>query len=443
MGVIQSIDGCLEEAIGAHGLSHEMLEAWVERLAPHLANLKKAYAEKKLPLLHVPEQQDDIAPAEEALKQLSEGAKTLIFFGTGGSSLGGQAIAQLGGWFIPGEKTKDQNRRPRVRFYDNLDPRTLERALASLDLATTRFVVTSKSGGTAETLTQAIVALRVVKDAGLAREIPKIFLGVSEPAVPDKINGLRTLFEEHNIPLLDHNPGVGGRYAGLTNVGLLPALAVGLDVRALRAGARQVIQTMLSTDVPESCPPALGAAVAIALTKEKSVANMVLMPYSDRLGRLASWYVQLWAESLGKNGEGTMPVAALGPVDQHSQLQLYMDGPPCHMVTLLRTDCEGTGPEIDADLARVANFDYMAGRRVGDLVTAQQDAIAQSLIKAGRAVRTFDVKPLDEQALGGLMMHFMLETIFAAGLLGVDPFDQPAVEMGKQLARESLAQGGS
>ena len=164
-----------------------------------------------------------------------------------------------------------------------------------------------------------------------------------------------------------------------------------------------------------------------------------MLPYSDRLARFAAWYVQLWGESLGKQGEGTTPVAALGPVDQHSQLQLYLDGAPQHFITIIRERCEGLGPRIAPDLAKAAGADYLAGHAAGDLVAAQQRAIPEALIAAGRPVRTIDLERLDERALGALMMHFMLETILAAHLLGVDPFDQPAVESGKILTRRYLA----
>ena len=153
MPLLQSVEGCLEGTIGASGLSQAELDRTLERLQPRLASLRDDYATGALPLLRVPKRRDDIPPTREALAALTKDAKTLVFFGTGGSSLGGQTLAQLGGWGIPGDDGNGgQRTRPRTRFYDNLDARTLERALASLDLATTRFVVISKSGNTPETL---------------------------------------------------------------------------------------------------------------------------------------------------------------------------------------------------------------------------------------------------------------------------------------------------
>jgi glucose-6-phosphate isomerase len=313
--------------------------------------------------------------------------------------------------------------------------------LANLDLDTTRFVVTSKSGGTTETLAQAIATLSAVKAAGLEKRIPELFLGITEEDKPGRHNGLRSLFAAHGIPMLAHHDGIGGRYSCLTNVGLLPALARGLDARAVRQGAADVIAAMMSARHASDFAPAVSASVAVALAKEKGVRLSVIMPYADRLGRLAHWFVQLWAESLGKNGGGTCPIAALGPLDQHSQLQFFMDGPPELWVTVLRVATAGKGPVVDAEMALLAGADYMAGRPIGDIVAAQAAALPEALAQAGRAVRTIDIERLDERAMGAILMHFMLETIIAGRLMGIDPFDQPAVELAKVLTRKRLDAG--
>jgi glucose-6-phosphate isomerase len=163
------------------------------------------------------------------------------------------------------------------------------------------------------------------------------------------------------------------------------------------------------------------------------------MAYADRLERFTHWYVQLWAESLGKNGKGTTPVAAIGPVDQHSQLQLFIAGPRDKLFTVVTVDSAGRGPRIHADLARIAGEPYFGGKTIGDLVAAQGRATAETLAKNGCPVRTMHLGRADESSIGELLMHFMLETIIAAHLLGVDPFDQPAVEEGKILAKKYLA----
>jgi len=438
--LVQSIEGCLASEIGDAGLAQDALEARLARLVPALDGLRRDYETGALPLLQVPDRQGDIGEAEAALSALMDNARTLVFFGTGGSSLGGQMLAQLGGWFIPGEQPKGQRKRPRTRFYDNLDARTLERTLAGLDLERTRFVVISKSGTTPETMVQFLAALQAVEGAGLKDRAGELFLTLTEPAHPGRKNGLREVSEARGIRVLDHDPDIGGRFSALTNVGLLAALARGLDARAIRNGAKSVIDSLLTVGSPFEFGPAIGAAATIGLIQERDIRGVVMMPYTDRLERFGRWFVQLWAESLGKNGQGTSAIAALGPVDQHSQLQLYLDGPQQHLVTVLRHASEGTGPVIDAALAHEAGLPQIAGRAIGDLVAAQQRAIPEALTAAGRPVRVIDLSTLDEQVLGNLMMHFMIETILAARLLDIDPFDQPAVEQGKILTRKYLEQ---
>lgn len=437
----QNIDGCLETAIGQHGLAPQAYASWLDSIGPHVETLKDDYRKDRLPLLRIAEEEQDIADAEAALAKLSEGAKTLVFFGTGGSSLGGETFAQIAGWSIYGVALPGQGKRPRTRFYANLDGGTLQGVLDSLDLPTTRFIVTSKSGGTAETLAQTIAALTAVKAAGLEAQIPKMFLGITEPDKPGKTNGLRTLLSTFGIPMLEHHTGIGGRFSCLTNVGLMAALARGLDARAIRAGAKSVVDALLAAKSAADFAPAVGAATAVALSKEKGIATLVMMPYADKLGRLSAWFVQLWAESLGKGGEGTTPIGALGPLDQHSQLQLFMDGPHDHYLTILRVASEGVGPRIDPELARIAGAEMLGGHTVGDIVSAQSHALPKALARAGRPVRTIDIAKLDEKTIGALLMHFMIETILAGRLLGVDPFDQPGVELAKVLTRERLAKG--
>jgi glucose-6-phosphate isomerase len=316
------------------------------------------------------------------------------------------------------------------------------RGLGILDIPKTRFIAISKSGATAETLAQMLTALKFIEDAGHAALIPHIVLGVTEPGMKGISNGLRSLFAARGIPMLPHSAEIGGRYSAFTVAGLLPAFARGLDVAAFRAGGREVVEKLATATMPEEHPAAVGAAVAIGLAKDMGVTNSVMMPYSDRLERFSAWYVQLWAESLGKLGEGTTPIAALGPADQHSQLQLLMDGPPVHLMNVVRVGPakgEDNGVAIPPTLAAEAGAQYLAGRSIGDVVQAEQEAIVKALGEAQRPVRVIDLPRLDEHPLGALMMHFIIETILAADLLSVDPFDQPALEAGRRLTRVYLA----
>ncbi len=439
MSVIQSIDHARQEAIGAHGIERDALEAMLKRTEPALQWLRGRHADGELQLLRLPAERRDLAGIEQAAAALRQGATDIVFLGTGGSSLGAQALLQLADYNVPGLALLRPG--PRLHFLDNLDPQTYAELLGKLPLATTKFVAVSKSGGTGETLMQTMAALDAVKRAGLEAKIPSLFMGLSEPSKPGKTNGLRALLESFKVPMLEHDTGVGGRFSVLTNVGLLPAAVAGLDIKRIREGAAKALAPVLASKPAAEVPSAVGAALSIALAEQKAKPITVLMSYSDRLERFAKWYVQLWAESVGKNGKGTTPVAALGPVDQHSQLQLFIAGPRDKLFTVITTGVKGKGPEMPDDLSKLCGEPTLAGKTIGDLVAAQGRATAETLAKNGCPVRTFHVETLDEISLGEMLMHFMLETIIGAHLLGVDAFDQPAVEEGKILAKKYVAEG--
>jgi glucose-6-phosphate isomerase len=434
MLIAQSIDSALEKNVGKHGVAGGTLAAALARAEAALDRLRQHYSEGTLPLLRLPEKQDDLAQIRKAATTLTASTTDLVMLGTGGSSLGGQTLAQLAFYNISG--VGSLRPAPRVHFIDNLDPVSFETMLAKLPLGTTRFVSISKSGGTAETLMQTIAALSALKHARI--DPAKVVLGISEPAKPGKPNGLRALLEHHRVPMLDHDPGVGGRYSALTNVGLLPAAALGLDIAAIRKGAANALRPVLDKKPPTDVPAAVGAALSVALAEGKGKSISVLMAYCDRLERFTHWYVQLWAESLGKQGKGTTPLAALGPVDQHSQVQLFIAGPRDKLFTVVTVGAKGLGPRMDGELAKLAGEPSFAGKTIGDLVAAEGRATAETLAKNGCPVRTIHIERLDEGSLGELLMHFMLETIIAAHLLGIDAFDQPAVEEGKALAKKYL-----
>jgi glucose-6-phosphate isomerase len=403
------------------------------RSSDALAKLRKQHSDGSLPLLRLPERRDDIATILGYAALLRDGTSDVVFLGTGGSSLGGQTLAQLAGHAVPGVAALRQP--PRLHFIDNLDPDSYATMLERLPLKTSRFVAVSKSGGTGETLMQTIAVLDVLKRAKL--DPHDHVLGITEPAKPGKANGLRDMLSAHKIRMMDHDPGVGGRFSVLSNVGLLPAAVCGLNIGAIRQGAADALAPVIEGKTPDEVPSAVGAALAAALAPSKFMS--VMMVYSDRLERFTHWYVQLWAESLGKNGKGTTPISAVGPVAQHSQLQLYLGGPRDKLFTVVTASPAGRGPRMNADLAKLSGESDFSGKTMGDLVAAQGRATAETLAKNGCPVRTIHLSQVDERNLGQLLMHFMLETIIAADLMGVDAFDQPAVEEGKVLAKKYVA----
>src|SRR6266545_4579844 len=377
MALTQSIETARAERVGPEGVTAVAFDDALGRTGAALAWLRARHADGTLPLLRLPAARHDLASIGEAARRLTAHASDIVILGTGGSSLGGQTLAQLAGHGVPGLGLLRDG--PRLHFMDNLDPATYGALLAKLPLAKTRFVAISKSGGTAETLMQTIAALAAAKDAGLEARILELFLGLTEPIKAGKHSGLRALLDAHGIAMLDQDPGVGGRFSVLSNVGLLPAAMLDLDIEAVRAGAHAALAPVLEGRQPAQVPAAVGAPLAVAL-----------------------------AETRGKT------------------------------ITVVTVNAAGRGPRMAADLATLAGEPDFAGKTIGDLAAAEGRATAETLAKNGCPVRTIHVDRLDEATLGELLMHFMLETIIAAHLLGVDPFDQPAVEEGKVLAKRYL-----
>jgi glucose-6-phosphate isomerase len=426
MPFTQDLEHCFADRIGGAGADRAAVAALREKAPAVLDRLRQARDDGSLPLFRLPGARDDLEPLRDLATRWRGRFNRVVVYGTGGSSLGARALLAL---------RDPADAGPAIEVPDNLDPLVMARLLAADDLDETAFLVVSKSGGTAETLSQALATVGVLEARGIGA-LGRRFGCIVEPGD----SPLRRLGEELGATMLDHDPRIGGRYSVLSLVGMLPALLGGLDAEAVRDGAAAVLKPALGKDGADS-PPAQGAALSMALAAQ-GVRQAVLMPYVDRLDLLALWYRQIWAESLGKAGHGTTPIRALGPVDQHSQLQLYLEGPADKLFTILEAPIAGTGPEIPERRARALGLDYLAGRTIGDLVAAECRATAETLAGNGRPVRRLRLEAVDERTLGGLFMHFILETVIAAGLIGVDPYDQPAVEQGKVLARRYLGEMG-
>jgi len=426
----QETTDCFATSIGEGGLGDKIFTATLERCAQALTEIRTARDDGSLPMLGLPATTDDLDALKPVVERFRRDFDHVVILGTGGSSLGGQTVCQLADrGFGP------QPGAPKLHFLDNIDPDTFDTLFRAVDLARTGFIVISKSGGTAETISQFMVCLDAVIGRVGEAAVSHHFIAITEPGD----NSLRRLSQEWNLAILDHDPGIGGRFSVLSLVGMLPTMISGLDAHALRAGAAEVLDNALNATDPAQCPPAVGAALGIALLNEQGAANTVIMPYVDRLASFGAWYQQLWAESLGKDGKGTTPIRALGTTDQHSQLQLYLDGPRDKMFTLIFMDLAGTGGAIGRGAKNDPSLAYLKGHTMGDLMDVEQRATAKTLAANGCPTRIFSLSRLDEKVMGALLMHFMLETMIAAHLLGVNAFDQPAVEQGKVLARDYLA----
>lgn len=429
----QIIKDCFDVHVGPQGLSNADFRELQDQTGPVIDAIKAQFDSGALPLLRLPGETQDLDDLAPVAKRFRDSFSDVVVLGTGGSSLGGQTLYSLADSGFGPRKGG-----PRLHFLDNVDPDTFELLYEQLDLTKTGFIVISKSGSTAETVAQFIACLDRLMTIKGRDSASKHALVITEPGQ----NPLRSLANRLSLPVLDHDPNIGGRFSALSLVGLLPAMIAGLDAHKVRRGAKQVLDATLDGPDPREADPAVGAALKVAFLQKKGIANTVLMPYVDRLSNFGLWFQQLWAESLGKNGSGSTPIRAMGTRDQHSQMQLYLDGPRDKMFTLMTLDVQGQGRLISNALVKEAELAYLQRRRMGDLLEAEQHATAETLVNNGCPTRLFKMDHLDEEVMGALMMHFMLETIIAAGLLGVNAFDQPAVEQGKVLARTFLSEMG-
>src|SRR5215218_6825434 len=266
MALQRSIDLALATNIGEAGLPQTALDAARAGVGTAAKRLAEDDASGRLPLLSLPRTSDDLGPIRAAAARLRADATDVVFLGTGGSSLGGQTLAQLKDYAVPGLGRFAEA--PRVHFLDNLDPATFGGLLERLPLATSRFVATSKSGGTGETLMQAIAVLSALDKAGFRARAGELFLGLSEPRREGARNGLRDLLEPEGVAFLDHHTGIGGRYSVLTNVGLLPAAVLGLDIAAIRQGAANAYEPIRAGAAAAETPAALAAATSFAAAME-------------------------------------------------------------------------------------------------------------------------------------------------------------------------------
>jgi glucose-6-phosphate isomerase len=391
--------------------------------------------------------------ADETRRQVQEVAdsfgqwfESLVVVGIGGSSLGGRALTEaLLGALWNHRSEEDREHYPRIWFLENADPDSTAELLDHLDLSRTLFNVVSKSGSTAETMAQFLVLEQAVRSRLGEDQVRGHFLFTTDP----ESGVLRALAREREVPALPVPPQVGGRFSVLSPVGLLPAAVTGVDLEALLSGAAEM-EARCRTSVLAENPAGILATLLHRAHVEDGRPIHVFMPYGDRLRALGLWFQQLWAESLGKaldreGGEvhtGPTPVAALGAVDQHSLLQLLMEGPQDKVVCFLRIRDRTEPLAIPASHPDEPALAYLGGHSLEALLDTEQRATAEALRLSGRPSLTLEVERLDARAMGGLFMLLEIATVHAGALYGVDPLDQPGVELGKRLTYGLLGREG-
>ncbi|HJP86690.1 MAG TPA: glucose-6-phosphate isomerase [Gemmatimonadaceae bacterium] len=366
----------------------------------------------------------------------------VVILGIGGSALGPVALRTAlrpSGWNNLDDKARGGF--PRLHVLDNIDPETIAALLARLGLKRSLFIVTSKSGGTAETMSQFLIVHDRLKAAQL--DLPDHFVFVTDP----KQGALRPLAQRLDVPALDIPPNIGGRFSVLTPVGTLPAALIGIDVKSLLAGAGEMAKRCQVDELTKN-PAGVYAMLQWMADTELKKSIAVFMPYSDPLRDFAAWFVQLWAESLGKKRQdgtsvGSTPLAALGATDQHAQVQLFMEGPADKTVTFVGIHQRGTDVRIPKGFTDVKELGYLGGHSLGELIDIEQRATAGALARRGRPNMTITLGRVDAANVGELMMLLEIATAYAGQLYQIDAFNQPGVELGKQFAYAQLGRPGA
>ncbi len=418
-----------------------------ERFRAAHAVVEAQRADGVLGFLDLPYSDETVARVVELADGFAQWFSDVVVLGIGGSGLGATALkeALLGpGWNARSDDERDHF--PRLHVVDNPDPVTFAELLERLDPARTMFNVVSKSGATAETMAQYLVARAWIESVVDADKARGHFLFTTDPAR----GALRQIGEAEDIPMLPVPENVGGRFSVLSPVGLLPAAVCGIDPRALLAGAARMEERCRS-DTLAANPAGVLAALLHAADTEHARPIHVIMPYADRLRPVGLWFQQLWAESLGKARSrsgadisvGPTPLAALGATDQHSLLQLLMEGPHDKVVLFVAVDDVGVDVPIPERHPGISSLAYLGGHSLGHLLDVERAATAEALRREGRPNATFHLPRVDEEALGQLLMLFQIATVLAGALYDVDPLDQPGVELGKRLTYGLLGREGS
>lgn len=376
-------------------------------------------------------------------KYVRKNFEYFVVLGIGGSALGPiaafQAICHLHYNDLPKRKRKG----PKFYVEDNVDPERMAALLDVIDVEKTMFNVITKSGSTSETMTQYLI-INDILTSKLGDKAKDHIIATTSRATGNLIKiaqkeGYKTFY----IP-----DGVGGRFSELCPVGLFPAAVNGIDIKSLIGGAKYMDEQCQTANVKKNPALMAGTLQYMAMQKGKNIS--VMMPYADGLKYIADWYCQLWGESLGKNknldgsacNKGQTPVKALGVTDQHSQVQLYAEGPFDKVITFIGVDEYRSEVKIADGCEEFPNVNFLCGHTMNELIQAERKATEYAITKAGKMNHTIMLPQLNEFTLGQLLMFFMLKTAYTGALLGIDTFNQPGVEEGKNATYALLGRPG-
>jgi glucose-6-phosphate isomerase len=420
MAFKQILDNCFEDKIGPNGISLQSLKEAENRVISVIDSLNA----EKLKLFDFSDLGQKSRSIQDLVTKLSKDFKHLYILGTGGATLCGQTICGL---------LENKTIKSRIKFVDNIDPKTFEILKKKIKYTESFVLVISKSGGTLETITQFALFTKFYEEKLGENKIKDHFLVVTD--VDNENNKIRNIAKKLSIPVYPHEK-VGGRFSIFSPVGLIPASFGKIKIAKFLKGAEDEVNRTFEKKRSQSIT---GTALNLVLTEDKKINSTVMMPYVDRLKSFTTWWAQIWAESLGKNDIATTPIRSLGTLDQHSQMQLFLEGKKDKFFNIMFVNTAKKEFQIELNHAfEEENLSYIKGKKLSDVMNSAAHATIETLAKNQSPVRVFEINKLDEYTMGTIAMHFILETVLLAKVWGLNPFDQPAVEQGKKLTIEKL-----
>ncbi|MCL1965153.1 MAG: glucose-6-phosphate isomerase [Firmicutes bacterium] len=429
------VNNMMADIIGMpYGIDSEAVDA----LAPYAQMAQKSVRENRgkgmLGWTELPYNQAEIVDKIEAVAaRVRERFDAFVVLGIGGSALGPIAVQQALNHLRWNELPPGKRNGPKLYVEDNIDPERMASLLDVIDVKRTCFNVITKSGATAETMSQYLIISELLR-----REVGEGFAS-HIIATTDKSRGnLIQLARAEGFETFIIPDGVGGRFSELSPVGLLAAAVCGIDIRAMLEGAKLMDATCQCGDVWQN-PALLEAALQYVAMTDMGANIQVILPYADSLKSIADWFCQLWAESLGKNvtrkgmavNVGQTPVKALGVTDQHSQLQMYTEGPYDKAVTFIKVEKFRAETAIPHGCEQFADVAFLGGKTHGQLIEAERQGTEYALCRAGRMNQTIVLPEISAYTIGQLLYFFEMTTAYMGELLDIDAFNQPGVEESK------------
>lgn len=443
MRIRVDFNNMMEEMLGEKGISSSEIEA----LSGQLQKAAQAMEQNRgsMKWRELPYNQDKIvADILETAAGLQSWCEDFVVLGIGGSALGPLAVQQALNHLKYNDLPREKRGGPRLFVEDNVDPERMQALLDVIDLDKTVFNVVTKSGGTSETMSQLLIVSDLIEKRLGKDALKKHIIATTD----EKKGNLIKIAKQLGLKTYYVPDGVGGRFSELCPVGLLAAVVCNIDIKELLAGAAYMDSVTREKDVWRNPAYMLATLQFIAMRRGMNIS--VIMPYADSLKLIADWYAQLWAESLGKQfdrdghevREGQTPVKALGVTDQHSQVQLYTEGPFDKVVTFLGVDRYRIKYGIPCGYEEIPDVSFLCGHSLNELILAEQSATEYAILKSRHMSHSIVLPEANAFTVGQLLYLFEVQTAFAGELLNINAFDQPGVEEGKNATYALLGRPG-